>query len=163
MLIKRILCGEDAILNNVDQSEAELARLGGVAGAPAKGETRAERATTTSCSNANYPYIMLYRKPSPPATLRTSDHPSLPVLPLRLTYLPNSAFQSLLSSQDLTYLYTADDGEGWTHSDRFEANFPIAILDRLLSQVSERDARGTDIASRVGELGAQIRVYEFWK
>lgn len=106
MLIKRILCGEDAILNNVDQSEAELARLGGVAGAPAKGETRAERATTTSCSNANYPYIMLYRKPSPPATLRTSDHPSLPVLPLRLTYLPNSAFQSLLSSQDLTYLYS---------------------------------------------------------
>lgn len=82
MLIKRILCGEDAILNNVDQSEAELARLGGVAGAPAKGETRAERATTTSCSNANYPYIMPYRKPppSPPsATLRTSDHPFLPL------------------------------------------------------------------------------------
>lgn len=32
MLIKRILCGEDAILNNVDQSEALLGRLGGVAG-----------------------------------------------------------------------------------------------------------------------------------
>lgn len=62
-------------------------------------------------------------------------HPT--ILPLRLTYLPNSAFQSLLSSQDLTYLYTADDGEGWIHSDRFEANFPIAILDRLLSQVSK--------------------------
>lgn len=37
MLIKRILCGEDAILNNVDQSEAELARLGGVAGGRRRG------------------------------------------------------------------------------------------------------------------------------
>lgn len=132
MLIKRILCGEDAILNNVDQSEAELARLGGVAGAPAKGETRAERATTTSCSNANYPYIMLYRKPSPPATLRTSDHPSLPVLPLRLTYLPNSAFQSLLSSQDLTYLtlrMMAKDGHIRTDSKRiFQSRSSIGFF-----------------------------------
>lgn len=29
MLIKRILCGEDAILNNVDQSQAVTGRLGG--------------------------------------------------------------------------------------------------------------------------------------
>lgn len=40
MLIKRILCGEDAILNNVDQSETRPGRLGGVAGAD-EGETRA--------------------------------------------------------------------------------------------------------------------------
>lgn len=40
MLIKRILCGEDAILNNVDQSEPRPGRLGGVAGAD-EGETRA--------------------------------------------------------------------------------------------------------------------------
>lgn len=40
MLIKRILCGEDAILNNVDQSEIPPGRLGGVAGA-GEGETRA--------------------------------------------------------------------------------------------------------------------------
>jgi len=39
MLIKRILCGEDAILNNVDQSETLLGRLGGAAGA-GEGETR---------------------------------------------------------------------------------------------------------------------------
>lgn len=100
MLIKRILCGEDAILNNVDQSEAELARLGGVAGAPAKGETRAERATTTSCSNANYPYIMPYRKPPPPLPQPPFAHPTILSFPFvsSLTYLPNSAFQSLLSS-----------------------------------------------------------------
>lgn len=40
MLIKRILCGEDAILNNVDQSEAPPGRLEGAAGA-GEGETRA--------------------------------------------------------------------------------------------------------------------------
>lgn len=40
MLIKQILCGEDAILNNVDQSETRPGRLGGVAGAD-EGETRA--------------------------------------------------------------------------------------------------------------------------
>ena len=39
MLIKRILCGEDAILNNVDQSEARLGRLGGVAGVDEGGDT----------------------------------------------------------------------------------------------------------------------------
>lgn len=39
-----------------------------------KGETRARR-TTTSCSNTNYPYIMLYCKPQ--ATLCTPDHPFL--------------------------------------------------------------------------------------
>lgn len=38
MLIKRILCGEDAILNNVDQSETQSGRLEGVAGAD-EGET----------------------------------------------------------------------------------------------------------------------------
>lgn len=61
MLIKRILCGEDAILNNVDQSEAQTRRLGGVAGADEGLDTC--KAYTTSCSNTNYPYIMLYCKP----------------------------------------------------------------------------------------------------
>lgn len=60
MLIKRILCGEDAILNNVDQSEARLGRLGGVAGAD---EGRRVQRTTTTRPYTNCPYIMLHCKP----------------------------------------------------------------------------------------------------
>lgn len=145
MLIKRILCGEDAILNNVDQSEAELARLGGVAGAPAKGETRAERATTTSCSNANYPYIMPYRKPPPlpslTATLRTSDHPFLPLrlesdVPSKFGFPISSIF---LGSYLSIYIYSRMMAKD--EYIRIDSNFPITILDRLLSQISKQASK----------------------